>query len=378
MDSRPAPRRVLVTALLLGATAPLWAQLGQGESGGPGASPGGLPGGPTAQGPRAAPAAWHLFYDLKLRLRAATIDTDLWAGGKLRMRGQRRGDGTLGLGLDRPLEDPWKLNWFTAGLLGAGLYGSSEIAPGQPAHAVRSRAEARANDFVRARHAAWKREWGGRAEFHKDHPPFCFTVLGDLGWRLKASARPTGALDDVQNLMTHAWVPDGIRRWERGSPEIGYGFWGPDATPPDWEPRTYKAFEAALALLGAPGFGEGGLTRTLALGQGGTYRVDHPGVPQKVVAVVETLVPRARGKIPGRADPAVEYRVVGVDAHRLTVEGSCRGVAVTDGKGLRLDLTRRLVYDRARAMMESDVLSLTLRGGTGKDLALTVGYQPGE
>ena len=238
-----------------------------------------------------------LVYRVEAEVRSMALDADVRAGGRLRMR---RTDDGRGLVLSHPIEHPWKLYWVDpVGPMGEEVKVASVITLPEPSWEALERARGEAAAFGRARFLDWQRETGASRELDG---VFAFVALGPPEGRFGMRLSPEATALEVDNDLTARWrsgeLGPLLEEWrlaEEGTGErsLGYWFWNDGESEPfAWEPHTYHALAAALSLLALPmSSASGGLEPLRST-------VAWPDLTARAVAVLETLTPKAEGRIP--------------------------------------------------------------------------------
>lgn len=320
--------------------------------------------------PAVARAQADLWYELRLRVRSFQADADLWAGARLRMSESVEEDGRRVLELVEPLEDAWKL-YRISPLLGRNeLKHAAELTLPEGSWSARLSAESRAEELARQRYEVWRRQWGIVQEFDQ---AFSFFIIGAPARRFSVRVHEDGATREVQNRLTHRWLPTGFPDWLAGAAEEGYGFWADDARPPHWEPHGYHALASALELLDTSPLKDGSPGATLALAAGERYRVHVPSVPERTRAVLETLHPPARGRFRGRGEGELDLVVVEVKKGGVRLRGRSGWRAAQEGGGLEYRLSRRARVSLPEGLV-GDEVEVELRRGRDAELRLVVGW----
>lgn len=286
----------------------------------------------------------ELYFELKLLLRERRgplrVEVDAWAGGRLALQA-RELPGGRAFELQSVIEHPWVFRWYPTrreAKLGVAIAVPSPAADPYASLAVLVEAQAherwrrfwlddrvdaaaprsppwavRADGFWTARHVAARE----RRDALPEAPVYPFHVLGPLPGRLRFRTDARGAVvrGSIEEQVSSPWLAnEGWSAARRGATVVGYGYWAPTARP-QWEPRTYQALAAAVALLawsprGSP---QAGAVEEL---------IPRGGV-EDVSAVVAALLPRAAGRLGGRgAAPARMQRQVDDARHTVIVGGS--------------------------------------------------------
>ncbi|MEE8367660.1 MAG: hypothetical protein V3S30_05035, partial [Thermoanaerobaculia bacterium] len=203
--------------------------------------------------------AFELYFELTSSIRTVKLDADLWAGGKLLMRGRRQTDGTLTLTYVRAIESPWKFYWIDR--LGPGgdeVKLASVVTLNEASWEALKTARDRNAAFGAEIHQKWEALTGKHRELDGT---FVFVVIGDAEGRFDVTIRPSGELTRIHNRLTDRWLTGPFDRWigtwgfprtSDKSPQ-GYWFWNHGETLPfSYEPHTYHGLAAALKLLMQP------------------------------------------------------------------------------------------------------------------------------
>lgn len=290
----------------------------------------------------------EVFFELELHLRSFTVDADVLAGGRLLMR---EGEGGA-LVLERVLEHPWKL-YRVSPLVGREEVKYATDVTLEPAsNEGRARAEAEAD--ARGRHF-----WTGQNIDVPFDQAFVFFVLGPPEGRFRIEPGSGGGVRRVSNHMTDRWLPDGLAEALSARPVEGYAYWESAREPPEWSPHAYDAFVKALALLQGP----------LHAGP-----ARHRGTIGQVADVVETLLPKARGRFQGQGDVTIAMTLEADGVERV-FEGTSARMAVPGGKGLDVVVSRRARLAPGGASVADEVrVEMTKRRELS--LKLRVGFEP--
>lgn len=202
---------------------------------------------------------WETWFEVRAEVRDLRVSAELDAGGRLAMLSDPAATvdrpGFLRLTLDEVVEHPWKLYQVDPhGPLGKETKFAAVITLPRPTWAALATARTENERQATARHRRWL------ARSNRSRPldgAFAFVVIGDAMDRFSFEIAPAGEVANVANRMTDRWLPgpfDAFVEAGQDSPE-GYWFWNHgEEAPFAYEPHTYHAFAAALALLGsAPG-----------------------------------------------------------------------------------------------------------------------------
>lgn len=344
-----------------------------------------LPGQPGRPGGVAfLPPQAEISFRLEARLDTATLEADVEAAGRLWMRRKDRVGGPVTLSLVQPLEHPWKL--YAVDPLGPA---GDEVKLAAVVTLPEGSWEAleAAREEIRRLGEEKHRQWA--ASTGSDRPldgTFAFVVIGPPAGRFNVEIGADGRLRSVTNHLTDHWLPEDFDRlakaWqaaerEGGRPPEGYWFWNQgEAEPPPWQPHTYHALAAALELLELPLFPGDDPEAAARQGEGGSYRLELPEVAEGIRRVLETLAPKAKGRLAGSGAATARFTVEEVTPERLVVAAEVAGAQVGEGRqAATVTLHRRLVYDRRRRQVESDQLQATLEA-PGGHLSIEVGHQP--
>lgn len=352
----------------------------------------------------ASPGVVELYFEAKLLLRDRVlmqrVAVDQWAGGRLALAARPMGPGTI-FELLRPLEHPWTFRWYPTKhevKLGAAVavaeplgdpYGAlaeeltlqarrryeqwwtadvvESSAPQEPAW------QDRAERFWATRHAA---EVDDKDPLHP-HPVFPFHVLGDPAGRFGFVVGADGGViaDSVTERMSNPWLADGWAAWQRGEHRSGYGYWEPER--PAWEPNTYQAFAAALALLGWSPLAGADPTATRALDRGAAYSLTAPDLPRLVARFFETLNPRFEGHIDWSGTPTLRFTVVDKAQGALTVVGDSADAPVKNEPKVSYRAWRYARYDEtALRLTHDEVQVFAAHQNAGIKVWIRIGYRP--
>lgn len=365
------------------------------------------------------PTVVELYFELKLLYRggvAVRAAVDEWAGGRLRMSrvgGHPGGDGTTTLSLECPLEDPWTFRWYPTRhevKLGAAVWvprpRGDAYAALAAALAVAARERYRLwweDDRVRSTApetpswaASADRFWAQRHRREleikdplSDPPVYPFHVLGDARGRFVVPLDGGGVVlsSRIEQRMSEPWLPGGWQAWLDGQRPSGYGYW--ERKRPSWEPGTYRAVAAAVALLGWSPWNHGSPSPASATDGARRYRVPRAApaatdastsvdLLRQVGRVVTALLPRAAERLPWSGSPPVDFRV-GDDGDRWTVtRGQSPPTPAESDSRVVQRVWRYSRFDRRAGVVEQDELQLLVTVGNGDDvkLWLEVGFRP--
>lgn len=296
---------------------------------------------------RAAAEPIEVFFELELHLRSFTVDADVLAGGRLLMREQ---GGSLVL--ERVLEHPFKL-YRVSPLVGwEEVKYAADMTLETPSNAARLKAEHEADERGRL---FWTR-LDTKVPFDQ---AFVFFILGAPEGRFIVDRAIAGGVRTVTNRMTDRWLANGLSDWLGGNTVEGYAYWERSDEPPDWQPHAYDAFAQAIRLLQGP------------VHAGPLLHRDMVG---KVRDVVETLLPKAKGRFSGESDVQVPMTLT-ADGDERVFEGKSPRVSVPKGKGLGITLARRTRLN-PDGMPLADELHAEMAKGQELSLKLRVGFEP--
>lgn len=324
-----------------------------------------------------AAEAFELYFELTASMRTVKLDADLWAGGKLLMRGRRQADGTLTLTYVRAIESPWKFYWIDR--LGPGR-GESKLASVVTLNEASWEALKMARDKNSAFGAEIHQQWQEVTGKHRElDGTFAFVVIGDAEGRFAVTIRPSGEVTRIRNRLTDHWLTGPFDRWigtwggqrtstefpkslESRESERGYWFWNHGETLPfSYEPHTYHGLAAALKLLMQP------LPRLLDDSTIETTMTwENP--LHLAHSVLKTLAPKLHRPTPAQTSVSVTIELAEQDHTAYAV------LSMPD-QGLHLRRITRFSHDW-RGPTSDDVEVQIQR--PDDSLKLTVGYQPSD
>jgi len=335
----------------------------------------------SAEGARPGLLYTEMFFSVEARIDRLALEAEVEAAGRLLMAEEAPPSAATGpppasdhraLSLIRPLEHPWK------------LYRVDPLGPG--------RGESKHAAVITLPEVTWEALETARAEMDRlgeararnRHPPwplagtFSFVVIGPPEGRFRVEIGPPASgsrVLRVENRLTDRWLPGDfdtfVAAWRhgeaRGLPE-GYWFWNRGENEPfPWEPHTYHAFAAALALLGDPAPVPGASVPAL--------RVELPDLAERLARVLAVLVPKSAGRLPAAGGLAVCFQPVSGEAAgggRAVLGRGCSRATSDPAAGESLVYERfrglgsdsgRLSVDRVRASFTSPAARVTVEVG---------------
>lgn len=324
--------------------------------------------------PASAPSPLRsVFYRVEARVHGFLLKAEVVGGGRLLMRsGGPEAPGQLTL--LRPEEDPWKLYWVKPRL------GHEESK--HAAVVILPEVSWEALDEVTRRMEKLGRTRARERPASDFDGSFTYVVLGPAEGRftvrLPLSSADRGVV--VANRLTDRWLPGDFDRYVKAwaSPAAGtrarapqgYWFWNQGEREPfDWEPHTYHAFAEALRLLGDPS-----PFQAQPRAAGGEVTRSIPGLGDRLVRILETLFPKAAGRLPGGG--AVRVRFQQSTGPEGTIELQGRDVGAPDGNGSAPSLTyrRKIELRSGHPLPTGDRIEAELSSPSGW-LRVVVGYE---
>lgn len=324
-----------------------------------------------ATGPASAEEAesdYEVWFRASARVRSARADADLEAGGRLLMAGHPSGPGQLVLTLSEVLEAPWKLYWVDPlGPFGEEVKVASVIALPEASWEALELARAEAGVAAKGRHHRWLES----ADRPRDlDGAFSFIVIDHPTDRFRVEIGADGSVEAVTNRLTDRWLSGPFDRFigswgdvaRAGQALQGYWFWNDgEASPPDFEPHTYRGFQAALELLALP------LT---AARNEGLESVEWPGVDDDAVRVLQVLAPKAGFAAPEAAGPPRTLRL----KRSSSEKAGSRLEVIAVGPGTHPDLERETVFS-SQGWPVSDRIRVRISSQRNDALVLEAGYR---
>lgn len=342
-----------------------------------------------------ASGLWETWYSVSARVRTKRIDADLEAGGRLAMAGLESPAGGLSLSLSEVLEHPWKLYWVDPlGPVGEEIKVASVVTLREASWDALAAAEAENKISAAERH----RKWSAAAQRPRElDGSFAFVVVGDARNGFRIEITPKGRVAHVVNRLTDRWLfgpfdqfvgkpaPEDSEERRAAPAPVGYWFWNHgEEEPHGYEPHTYHAFAAALALLSLelPPVSQPGVSAEEAVTW---WRYE-----QRVIRVLSILAPRIDassfpGTLPAQTRMRVTREALPTGASRLVLtsaagpsqaEPSDRpGRSPADAGRLTAEVERQTVFS-SEGRPVSDWTRVKIAAIGGGSLEVEVGYRP--
>ena len=306
----------------------------------------------------ASPSMVELYFELDARVATPALDATVRAAARLAMEVEPAEGGGARLSLVEPLAPAWKFYAVDpAGPLGEEAKLAAVVTLGEPSWEELAR---RREEVDRLGQEQYRRWVGGGAPSQPFDGSFAFVVIGPPRGRFTVELARSGRMARAEDRLTDRWLPGDLdpllAAWRRAeaskqAPPRGYWFWNHgEPRPFAWEPHTYHALAAALELLALPLFPDDDAERAASLGAGGGYSLVLERVAESARRVLETLTPKASGKLAGAGGGSARFTVASATAteprRRRELRRGARGSGL-EGRAPALLAARRLRSRRA-------------------------------